>query len=415
MTSKPNATSLLACLIAVSSVPAFAGFIDDSTASLALRNMYINRDYRQPEAPINYGEVWAQGFLVRLESGFTEGKVGLGIDALGMLGVRLDSGKGRVNGDSGGGGIGMLPLERDGRPVDEYSELGLSAKIRLSKTILQLGTLQPVLPVLLYNDTRLLPGTYTGGLLTSREIDGLTLHAMRLTEYNLRDQSHRQDFARNSDHFDVLGGSYAIRPDLTVSYYHAHLDNAYKQHFAGVVHNSRFDNGLTLRTDLRYFDTRDSGDRARGKIDNQFFNGMLTLGAGSHKIGVGYQNLSGDNTFQVLNGADPYSVNLSTYWTFWRQDEDAWQLRYDYDFAELGVPGLGFMTRYISGYNIETAAGNDGKEWERNSDLLYRFQNGSLKGLSVHLRNVSYRASGVTGAPDVDENRVILNYTLYLL
>lgn len=417
MTRKFRPTPLLTCLIAASCATSgnvSADLIADSKASLMMRNMYLNRDYRETGAPVSYGEVWAQGFIARFESGYTEGTVGFGVDALGLLGVRLDSGKGRVNGASGGGGIGMLPLDSDGGPVDDYSEMGLTAKMRLSNSTLHIGTLQPTLPVALYNDTRLLPGTYTGGMLTSREIDGLTLHATRLTEYNLRDQSHSQDFARNVDHFDAFGGSYAFNPRLTTSYYYADLDNAYKQHFAGLVHTAELGEGLSLRTDLRYFDTQDSGEKARGKIDNQFFNGMVTLSSGAHKFGLGYQNMSGDNGFQFINGADPYSVNLSTYWTFGRQDEDAWQLRYDYDFAALGIPGLTFMTRYVSGYNIETAAGNDGKEWERDTDLVYTFQSGSLKGLRAHLRNVTYRASDVTGAPDVDENRIILSYTLPL-
>lgn len=408
-----HASLLAACGLISDS--AFAAFIDDTKASLELRNMYLNRDYHQSGAPVSYGEVWAQGFIARLESGYTEGTLGFGVDALGMLGLRLDSGKGRVNGASGGGGIGMLPLESDGSPVEYYSEMGLTAKARLSATTLHIGTLQPLLPVALYNNTRLLPGTYTGGMLTSREIDGLTLHATRLTEYNLRDQSHSQEFASNIDYFDAVGGSYALNPQLTASYYYGHLDNAYKQHFAGLLHTINLAEGLSLRSDLRYFDTRDTGEQARGKIDNSFFNGMLTLGLGNHKFGLGYQNLSGDNDFQFITGGDPYNVNLSTYWTFNRQEEDAWQLRYDYDFAGLNIPGLSFMTRYVSGYNIETAAGNDGKEWERDSDLIYSFQDGTLKGLRVHLRNVSYRASSVSGAPDLDENRVIISYTLSLL
>lgn len=417
MTSKFQRALVPACLLATTcafSGPVLADFVSDSTATLELRNMYLNRDYRQTGAPVNYGEVWAQGFITRFASGYTEGPVGFGLDAIALAGVRLDSGKGRVNGASGGGGIGMLPLKRNDKPVSSYGKIGATLKAKISNTTLHLGTLQPSLPVVMHNDTRLLPGSYTGGMLTSKEVDGLTLHAARLTEYSLRDQSHREDFARHIDYFDLAGGSYAINPELTASYYYGHLENAYKQHFVGLVHSTQLNDSLSLRTDLRYFDTRDTGKKERGKIDNQFFNGMLTLGAGAHKFSVAYQNLSGDNNFQVINGADPYNVNLSTFWTFWRQEEDAWQVRYDYDFANMGIPGLSFMTRYVNGYNIKTAASNSGKEWERDTDLVYTFQDSMLKGFRVHLRNVTYRASKVAGAPDVNENRIILSYTLPL-
>lgn len=414
----------LGILAAAMAVPAVsqAALVEDSKASLELRNMYVNRDFRDGTAAPSYNEVWAQGFIGKFESGYTEGTVGVGIDAIGLLGVKLDSGKGRVGGverGAGAGGLGMLPLETNGDPVDNYSSLGLTAKARISKSTLHMGTLLPTLPVISYNNTRLLPSSYTGGLVTSQEITGLTLHGGRIEDVSLRDSSNRQSVGygafNESAHFDLLGGSYAINPQLTASYYYGDLQDIYKQHFAGLVHTLPLGEGLSLRTDLRYFDSKDQGDSKAGKIDNKFFNGMVTLGVGAHKFGVGYQNLSGDGAFPFLNGADPYSVNLSTFWVFNRQEEDAWQVRYDYDFASVGVPGLSFMTRYVSGYNIETTASNSGKEWERDTDIVYTLQDGSLKGLRFHLRNVTYRAGQVTGARDIDENRVIVSYTLPLL
>lgn len=414
------ALSVIAASIALPSV-AQAALVEDSKATLELRNMYLNRDYREG-AGQNYGEVWAQGFIGKFESGFTEGTVGVGVDAIGLLGVKLDSGPGRVNGANGGaavGGIGMLPLESNGDPVDSYSKLGVTGKARISKSTLQVGALQPTLPVVQYNNTRLLPSFYTGGLLTSQEVSGLTLHAGRMEDVSLRDSSNRQSVGygafTESAHLDVLGGAYAINPQLTASYYYGELEDIYKQHFGGLVHKMPLGEGLSLTTDLRYFDSQDHGDQKAGVIDNNFFNGMVTLGVGAHKFGVGYQNLSGDGAFPFMNGGDPYSVNLVTYWTFNRQEEDAVQVRYDYDFASVGIPGLTFMTRYVSGYNIETAASDDGNEWERDSDLVYTLQSGSLKGLRFHLRNVTYRVGEVTGGRDIDENRVIVSYTLPLL
>ncbi|MEX5669522.1 OprD family outer membrane porin, partial [Pseudomonas neuropathica] len=87
---------------------------------------------------------------------------------------------------------------------------------------LKLGTLQPLLPVATYNDTRLLGSTFEGGLLTSQEISGLTVNAGRLTKANLRDSSSNDDIgygAASSNHFDFAGGSYAFSPQLNLSYY----------------------------------------------------------------------------------------------------------------------------------------------------------------------------------------------------
>lgn len=409
------ALSILAAAMAVPAVSQ-AALVEDSKASLELRNMYLNRDFRDGKTATNrsYGELWGQGFIGKFESGYTEGTVGVGIDALGLVGVKLDSGPGRRDGN-------MMALERDDGPVDNSSQLGLTGKVRVSKSTLHVGTLLPTLPVVQYNNTRLLPGTYTGGLITSQEVDGLTLHAARLTEYSARDSTNSEEFGRKVDHFDLAGGSYAFNPQLTTSYYFGNYDNTYKQHFGGLVHTLPLGEGVSLRSDLRYFQTNYD---AKGIDDNKFLNGMFTLAVGAHKFGAGFQNMSGGSTLGLIAGADPYSTNLSTFWTFNREDEDVWQVRYDYDFASMGIPGLSFMTRYVSGYDINTRTFNNGvltaeekggREWERDTDIVYTLQDGTFKGVRFHLRNVTYRAGDVLGARDVDENRLIVSYTLPLL
>ncbi|CAD5108927.1 OprD family porin [Zestomonas carbonaria] len=401
---------LLAALGLGMASPAMAGFVEDSKASLELRNHYLNRDFRQSGAPQAKAEEWAQGFTARFESGFTEGDIGVGLDAIGELGIKLDSSRDRR-------GTGLLPFgPASGEPLDEFSELGLAAKLRASKSVLRLGTLQPVLPVVIYNDTRLLSATFQGGMLTSQEIDGLTLNGGRLTRANLRDSSGRDDIgygAASSDAFDFAGGSYAIGPQLAVSYYYGKLEDIYRQHFVGLVHTQPLGGGFNLRSDLRYFDSREDGQERAGEIDNRNFNGMLSLSHGGHRVSAAWQRMSGDSAFPFLNGGDPYSVNLVTFNTFTRAEEDAWQLRYDYDFAALGIPGLTLMTRYVDGRNARTATGDHGEEWERDTDIAYVVQSGPLKGVNLRWRNVTFRSgNGLT--TDLDENRLILGYTLAL-
>ena len=96
-----------------------AAFIEDSSATFETRNMYFNRDFRDgTSAQQSKRDEWAQGFMLNLQSGYTEGTVGFGLDALGMLGVKLDSSPDRT-------GTGLLPTHDDGRAANEYSKLGL--------------------------------------------------------------------------------------------------------------------------------------------------------------------------------------------------------------------------------------------------------------------------------------------------
>jgi hypothetical protein len=121
----------LATLGATLAIPSMAqaAFIEDTKAGLELRNFYFNRDFREG-AGQNKRDEWAQGFLLRVESGFTEGTVGFGVDALGLLGVKLDSSPDRT-------GTNILPVDNDGSAPDDYSQLGLTAKVKISKTILK--------------------------------------------------------------------------------------------------------------------------------------------------------------------------------------------------------------------------------------------------------------------------------------
>ncbi|MEN8547297.1 OprD family outer membrane porin, partial [Pseudomonas aeruginosa] len=109
------------------------GFIEDSSLDLLLRNYYFNRDGKSGSGD---RVDWTQGFLTTYESGFTQGTVGFGVDAFGYLGLKLD-------GTSDKSGTGNLPVMNDGTPRDDYSRAGGAVKVRISKTMLKWGEMQP--------------------------------------------------------------------------------------------------------------------------------------------------------------------------------------------------------------------------------------------------------------------------------
>ena len=122
--------------------------------------------------------------------------------------------------------------------------------------------------------------------------------------------------------------------------------------------------------------------------------------------------MSGDTGFAYINGTDPFLVNYVQIGDFAFKDEKSWQVRYDFNFASIGIPGLTFMTRYLNGDNVDRGAGlSEGKEWERNTDIGYVFQEGPLKNLGVKWRNATVRSNF---GNDLDENRLIVSYSLPL-
>lgn len=54
-------------------------FIDNSSVELTTRNFYFDRDYQEQSA-YPAAKDWTQGFILKANSGYTEGTVGFGLD-----------------------------------------------------------------------------------------------------------------------------------------------------------------------------------------------------------------------------------------------------------------------------------------------------------------------------------------------
>jgi len=418
------------------SFQAHADFLSDSKATLGMRSFYFNSDNRDGTAAPSKTEEWAQGFMLDFKSGYTDGLVGFGVDTLGLLGITLDSGKGRHVGST------MIPSESDNRAVDEWSRLGLTGKAKVSKTELRYGTLIPKLPILVANDGRVLPQTFEGGQITSSEFKDLTLIGGRIEHATGRGSTDQTGLAamggtRESNQFDFAGGDWKVTKDLMAQYYYAKLDNYYTQQFFGLIHTLALSDSQSLKTDLRYFKTDSSGENSSGTsgyrisgytkngdgvIDNRTWSAALIYSLGGHAITAGYQSVSDGSSFTQLNqgslvdkgagGASLYLYTDRLIQSFTRAGERTSFGQYAYDFASLGVPGLKASVIYVSGDNIKTRSGDNQKEWERDIFLDYVLQSGALKGVGFGWRNGK---SNSEAARNQDQNRVFVSYSIPLL
>jgi hypothetical protein len=435
-----------------------AGFIEDSKATLGLRDFYINTDNRdsdtKPAKAPNYQAEWGQAFDLRFTSGFTQGTVGVGVDAIGLLGVKLDSSQAQ-HGNPTGALAGGTVFPSDGNEaVDDFASLGLTAKAKISQTELRLGTLLPKNPVVVTNDGRLVTQTFRGGQIQSNDIKNLTLTAGQLEHAKGRNSTDEKglsiaganggsDYSKAtlSNKFYYAGADYKLTKDLTASYYFGELKDFYQQNFLGLVHNWAIGSGV-LKTDLRYFHSGDNGANAndkayfttgdygtgitKGKVDNDLYSGLFLYSVSGHTFGGGYQVSSGDSDFPWLNqgdGSSNYTITDSQIQKFGRAGERTWLARYSYDFVAVGLPGLTAGVVYLSGDNIDTS-GKTGSaqktvsvtgasEWERDMSVSYVIQQGALKNLGFAWKNAMWR-NDIPGQRNQDENRLIVSYSLPL-
>ncbi|TLP72667.1 OprD family porin [Pseudomonas nitroreducens] len=389
-----------------------ADLIDDSRLDTTLRNFYMLRDYRQDNAPQSQAGSWSQAVLARFSSGFSEGTIGVGVDFTGFYALKLDGGAGTSN-DSN------LPYDRTtGEPVDDFSRGGATLKLRYSKTTLKVGLLEPRLPVIFQDDVRVLPQTFQGVMLESKESDRFKFTAAQLWNTSTRASSDRESFylatrpaSQDSNKLNLGGVDAQWTPGLSTSYYFAQLEDIYDQHYVGANFKQSVGENTALLGTLSYFHNEESGQALAGRIDNRAYGARLGVKHGGHMLSATYQRMLGEDMFPMLlgNTPQPYLVNWVTNGGFFWAQERSYQLRYDYDFASLGLPGLTLMTRYTKGTDISRPGQSDGHEYERDTDVGYTIQSGPLKTLSFLMRTSTVRSSY---ASDYDEVRFITSYPL---
>ncbi|EJN19088.1 outer membrane porin, OprD family [Pseudomonas sp. GM78] len=404
--------ALLGCLVLSANSHA-EGFVDDAKASLNLRNFYINRNFVDGNYPQAKAEEWTQSFILDARSGYTTGTVGFGLDVLGLYSIKLDGAKGSAN-------TQLLPVHDDGRPADDFGRLGVALKAKISNTEFKAGEWAPALPVLRSDDGRSLTQTFRGAQLTSRELNGLTLYGGQFRANSPRNDASMEDMFMagradaTSDRFNFGGAEYQFNEKKTqVGVWYSELADIYQQRYFNLTHSQPAGNWV-LGANLGYFAGEENGKALAGDLENRALSAMLSAKVGAHTFYLGGQRMFGDNAWMRVNGTAGTSLANDSYNSSYdAAQERSWQVRYDHDFVDLGMPGLTLMTRYINGSNAHVGAVSDGKEWGRESELAYVVQSGVAKNLSVRWRNSTLRRDYST--LEFDENRVIVSYPLSLL
>lgn len=435
------------CISSFQATAAENPLFDDAKLRLTNKNFFFHRDFRNGSSsatgtnafkPVNerngYAQEWAQGFLLDFQSGFTPGAVGLGVDANAILGLKLSAGGGTA-------GLRLLPIDGDGKPGDEYSRVGAALKLRASKSTLKYGEQMPMTPVLAVNTVRLFPSAATGLQLNVNEFDNFTLEAGHYTKQTGVDSSNSDDkfttdyalkrggTAITYDSASFIGGRYQ-QGNLSLALYAGQLEDAWHQYYGNTTYAYAIDEGQRIAFDFNIYRTLNYGKSLAGTINNTSWSFSTAYTTGGHKLSVIHQRVNGDEPLDWIGfgtmGGTITIGNAVQYATFTEANERSWQLRYDYDFAALGIPGLSFMTRYVRGDGMDNSHSHnpyytaryvydtdkDNKHWERNFDIKYVIQSGPARDMSFRLRQSTHRATSGYRYLDIDEVRLITEFPI---
>jgi len=411
------------------------GFFGDQSLKLKTRMEYMNRDYKNgvsnpSSGTSGYRQDTGVSQLLTYESGFTQGTVGFGLDAMAMGSVKLDGGSGRR-------GNGLFANDSDGNPEKSQGKLGGAVKFRLSDTVLKYGQQFVASPVFATDDSRLLPEVATGTLITSKEIKGLELNAGRFTSLSKQTGMGRDSIGGLPDengnggkgltNINIFGASYAFTDNFTGALAASDADDYFKKYYINLNYTLPIAENQSLNFDLNGYKTKGEsrgdlvdaiGDGTLG-VDNNLWSLAAAYSLGAHKFTVAYQQSSGDNAYYYgVDGNSTIFVSNSIQISdFVGREEKSWQARYDLNMATYGVPGLSFMTRYVKGDNINVANAGEGKEYEWNLESKYVVQEGPAKDLSFRVRYANYRSNQAYSgySPDLYDTRLIVEYPLNIL
>jgi imipenem/basic amino acid-specific outer membrane pore len=410
------------------------GFFGDQSLKLKTRFEYMNRDYKNGasnNADSGYRQDSGISQLLTYESGFTQGIVGFGLDAMAMGSVKLDGG-------SGHRGNGLFAIDSDNNEEKSQGKIGGAAKLRFSDTVLKYGQQFVASPVFATDDSRMLPEVATGTLITSKEIKGLELSAGRFTSLSAQTGMGRDTVGglpdANGNHgegiskgINIFGASYAFTDNFTGAVAASDAEEYFKKYYVNLNWTLPINDDQSLNFDLNGYKTKGDtrgdlvdaiGDGTLG-VDNNLWSLAAAYSLGAHKFTLAYQQSSGDNAYYYgVDGNSTIFVSNSIQISdFVGREEKSYQARYDLNMATYGVPGLSFMTRYVMGNNIKVDNAGEGKENEWNIESKYVVQEGPAKDLSFRARFANYRANGAyqNYSRDNYDTRLIIEYPLNIL
>ncbi|VVN63832.1 Porin D [Pseudomonas fluorescens] len=416
------------------------GFIEDSTLTAKTRAMYMNRDYKDGVGNVRRGngtyttgtDDKVSGYrqdtgiseLVTYQSGFTQGTVGFGIDAMAMGSFRLD-------GTSDRAGNGLFATNGAGEPETTQSKVAGAAKLRISDTVLKYGNQFVSSPVFTTDDGRLLPEVATGTLITSNEIKGLELTAGRFSALSAQTGMGRDTINGRSrvtgkqnpglTAANIAGFTYSGLENFIFAFHASDVEDYWKKQYVNVFYTLPLSDKQSLSFDFNGYRSNDDGKKLAGELDNRVWSLAAAYSIDAHKFTLAYQQSSGKTGYNygVDGGGTIYLANSVQISDFVGEDEKSWQARYDLNMASFGVPGLSFMTRYTRGSNVTVADSSDGKEHEWDVEAKYVLQEGPAKGLSFRVRNAIYSGTNsdyrATNYDNLIDTRVIVEYPLSIL
>ncbi|CAG9251375.1 Outer membrane porin, OprD family [Paraburkholderia unamae] len=329
------------------------GFIADSHLTLNLRNYADHLDVQGGP----HRHAWVQGAMLDYTSGYTQGPVGLGVDASLYAALKLDGGAGAGN---------MVHVGKDGGGSNQlaWAYPGIyDVKARISDTVVKYG-LQMVSdnPFFEPHDNRALPPTFLGASLVSNDISNVALQAGSFTKVDPRGHTNLVDLSTtyggvSFKRFSYLGGSWDYSKSGSLALFANQADDVWRQYYGSLQQSYGDPSTIKWTGFFNIYSTHNAGSALQGPINSNAYSLSLSAQHGPHSLFLGYQEVLGDQFFDYVNEtAGIYLVNSMDV-DYNAPHEQSFQVRYGFDGKYAGLPGAKAMLWYALGWGANATAG----------------------------------------------------------
>lgn len=327
------------------------GVIADSHLNVNLRNYADMLDMKGGP----HRHAWVQGAQVNYESGFTQGLIGLGVDASLFGALKLDGGKGAGS---------MVHIGKDGGGSDQlaWAYPGMyDVKGRISDTVVKYGLQTVTNPFLEPHDNRALPPTFLGVSLVSKDVANMSLEAGSFTKVNARGHTNLTDMTTayggvSFDRLSYLGGSWDYAKGGSLSLYANQADDVWRQYYASVEQSVGDPSTIKWTGFGNVYSTHSTGDEKQGHINNNAYSISLSAQHGPHSILFGYQHIMSDQFFDYVSETNGIYLVNSMDVDYNAPHEQSFQARYTFDGKYAGLPGVKAMFWYVTGWGSDASA-----------------------------------------------------------
>lgn len=414
------------------------GLLADSQLDLDLRHYYAYQHTQRSTylgiqkpgrlQPTRVRETWVQSAMLGWRSGYTAGVVGFGLNASVFGAANLERGHGKV-----ANGADRVLVDSAGDALSTWSRLAVAdVKVRLRDTELKVGRVMTENPILRYKDNRALPSSFQGVALYSQEVEGVSLQAGSFQRAIPRTGTGSERLTTtfgnrqySGERISYLGGQLKLAQGAQMSLYASRFEDMWQQTYLGVGQQVGDRATLALKTAFNYYHTEDQGAQHLGYIDNDAYSLALGVAHQAHSLTLAWQQIFGDEYFDyVWESTGNYMAN-SLYSDYNGPNEKSWQVRYDLDFAPLGVPGLSMSLWHAKGWSIDgshyrgdrkgrntgyNVRGLDNASHAENGLMLaYVAQSGWLERSVFRTIVYNHRAEGGQVDGSYDEVRLVIN------